>query len=79
MQSENVPLIQKHFSNDFQFNFQSTPVGSLQTGHEMVVSPNRDRNPQFHKVSICNEFSDFLHISFMVYAHISKEYVSSVK
>jgi hypothetical protein len=32
------------------FGFQSTPVGSLQTGHEIVVSPNRDRHPTANKV-----------------------------
>ncbi|KAJ4441078.1 hypothetical protein ANN_10928 [Periplaneta americana] len=29
----------------------STPVGSLQTGHEIVVSPNRDRHPTANKVN----------------------------
>lgn len=29
---------------------QSTPVGSLQTGHEIVTSPNRDRMPAPNKV-----------------------------
>ncbi|XP_046822615.1 casein kinase I isoform X4 [Vespa crabro] len=28
---------------------KSTPVGSLQTGHEIVVSPNRDRHPATYK------------------------------
>ncbi|XP_054287372.1 casein kinase I isoform X2 [Macrosteles quadrilineatus] len=28
---------------------KSTPVGSLQTGHEIVVSPNRDRHPTASK------------------------------
>ncbi|KAK3918424.1 Casein kinase I isoform gamma-3 [Frankliniella fusca] len=28
---------------------QSTPVGSLQTGHEIVTSPNRDRVPAASK------------------------------
>lgn len=31
---------------------QSTPVGSIQTGHEIVVSPNRDSHQPFHKVII---------------------------
>ncbi|XP_077299270.1 casein kinase I gish isoform X2 [Arctopsyche grandis] len=34
---------------DWTGKTMSTPVGSLQTGHEMVVSPNRDRHPTFHK------------------------------
>ncbi|XP_044574878.1 casein kinase I isoform X7 [Cotesia glomerata] len=29
---------------------KSTPVGSMQTGHEIVVSPNRDRHPTTYKV-----------------------------
>ncbi|CAG5101127.1 Similar to Csnk1g3: Casein kinase I isoform gamma-3 (Rattus norvegicus) [Cotesia congregata] len=29
--------------------YQSTPVGSMQTGHEIVVSPNRDRHPTTYK------------------------------
>lgn len=29
---------------------QSTPVGSLQTGHEVVVSPNRERHTPVNKV-----------------------------
>lgn len=29
---------------------QSTPVGSLQTGHEVVVSPNRDKHTPANKV-----------------------------
>lgn len=33
---------------------QSTPVGSLQTGHEVVVSPNRDRHQSTNRVS--NQF-----------------------
>nr|KAF7425847.1 hypothetical protein H0235_008285 [Vespula pensylvanica] len=33
---------------------KSTPVGSLQTGHEIVVSPNRDRHPATYK-----EYDDF--------------------
>ncbi|XP_044574874.1 casein kinase I isoform X3 [Cotesia glomerata] len=28
---------------------KSTPVGSMQTGHEIVVSPNRDRHPTTYK------------------------------
>lgn len=35
-------------------NDQSTPVGSIQTGHEVVVSPNRDRHTGTNKVS--NQF-----------------------
>ncbi|XP_013140286.1 PREDICTED: casein kinase I isoform gamma-3 [Papilio polytes] len=31
---------------------QSTPVGSIQTGHEIVVSPNRDRHQPFHKGAV---------------------------
>ncbi|XP_046803903.1 casein kinase I, partial [Lucilia cuprina] len=26
------------------YNKQSTPVGSLQTGHEVIISPNKDRH-----------------------------------
>ncbi|XP_043500539.1 casein kinase I isoform X8 [Polistes fuscatus] len=37
------------FVNDGEFDWtgktMSTPVGSLQTGHEIIVSPNRDRHP----------------------------------
>ncbi|XP_075238402.1 casein kinase I gish isoform X1 [Lycorma delicatula] len=37
------------FTDDEEFDWtgkaMSTPVGSLQTGHEMVVSPNRDHHP----------------------------------
>ncbi|KAK0085068.1 hypothetical protein PV325_005848 [Microctonus aethiopoides] len=28
---------------------KSTPVGSMQTGHEVIVSPNRDRHPTAYK------------------------------
>lgn len=42
------------FANDGEFDWtgksMSTPVGSLQTGHEIVVSPNRDRHPTTYKV-----------------------------
>lgn len=34
----------------FSLSLQSTPVGSLQTGQEIVVSPNRDRHPAAYKV-----------------------------
>lgn len=41
------------YADDGEFDWtgktMSTPVGSLQTGHEIVVSPNRDRHPTFHK------------------------------
>ncbi|XP_043670089.1 casein kinase I isoform X16 [Vespula pensylvanica] len=41
------------FVNDGEFDWtgktMSTPVGSLQTGHEIVVSPNRDRHPATYK------------------------------
>ncbi|XP_035718551.1 casein kinase I-like isoform X7 [Vespa mandarinia] len=41
------------FVNDGEFDWtgktMSTPVGSLQTGHEIVVSPNRDRHPTTYK------------------------------
>ncbi|XP_035718553.1 casein kinase I-like isoform X9 [Vespa mandarinia] len=46
------------FVNDGEFDWtgktMSTPVGSLQTGHEIVVSPNRDRHPTTYK-----EYDDF--------------------
>lgn len=39
----------KGYVDDGEFDWtgktMSTPVGSLQTGHEIVVSPNRDRHP----------------------------------
>ncbi|XP_070162109.1 casein kinase I isoform X1 [Polyergus mexicanus] len=42
------------FVNDGEFDWtgktMSTPVGSLQTGQEIVVSPNRDRHPAAYKV-----------------------------
>ncbi|KAK0174033.1 hypothetical protein PV328_007151 [Microctonus aethiopoides] len=42
------------FSNDGEFDWtgktMSTPVGSMQTGHEVIVSPNRDRHPTAYKV-----------------------------
>ncbi|PSN31314.1 Casein kinase I isoform gamma-3 [Blattella germanica] len=34
---------------DWTGKTMSTPVGSLQTGHEIVVSPNRDRHPTANK------------------------------
>ncbi|XP_072746578.1 casein kinase I isoform X5 [Anoplolepis gracilipes] len=41
------------FVNDGEFDWtgktMSTPVGSLQTGQEIVVSPNRDRHPTAYK------------------------------
>ncbi|XP_011157775.1 casein kinase I isoform X2 [Solenopsis invicta] len=41
------------FVNDGEFDWtgktMSTPVGSLQTGQEIVVSPNRDRHPAAYK------------------------------
>ncbi|XP_037292270.1 casein kinase I isoform X10 [Manduca sexta] len=33
---------------------KSTPVGSIQTGHEIVVSPNRDSHQPFHKDDLCD-------------------------
>ncbi|XP_050451132.1 casein kinase I isoform X4 [Cataglyphis hispanica] len=46
------------FVNDGEFDWtgktMSTPVGSLQTGQEIVVSPNRDRHPAAYK-----EYDDF--------------------
>ncbi|XP_074095323.1 casein kinase I gish isoform X3 [Cotesia typhae] len=42
------------FVHDGEFDWtgktMSTPVGSMQTGHEIVVSPNRDRHPTTYKV-----------------------------
>ncbi|XP_011302567.1 casein kinase I isoform gamma-3 isoform X3 [Fopius arisanus] len=42
------------FVNDGEFDWtgktMSTPVGSMQTGHEIVMSPNRDRHPGAYKV-----------------------------
>jgi Casein kinase 1 gamma C terminal len=39
------------FSASFFSIRQSTPVGSIQTGHEVIVSPNRDRHtPANNKV-----------------------------
>ncbi|KAG5311222.1 KC1G3 kinase, partial [Acromyrmex insinuator] len=35
---------------------KSTPVGSLQTGQEIVVSPNRDRHPAAYKE--CDDFEE---------------------
>ncbi|XP_063980887.1 casein kinase I isoform X2 [Diachasmimorpha longicaudata] len=41
------------FVNDGEFDWtgktMSTPVGSMQTGHEIVMSPNRDRHPGTYK------------------------------
>ncbi|KAK7865200.1 hypothetical protein R5R35_003918 [Gryllus longicercus] len=34
---------------DWTGRTMSTPVGSIQTGHEIVVSPNRERHPQANK------------------------------
>ncbi|EZA50374.1 Casein kinase I isoform gamma-3 [Ooceraea biroi] len=46
------------FVNDGEFDWtgkpMSTPIGSLQTGQEIVVSPNRDRHPAAYK-----EYDDF--------------------
>ncbi|XP_068081568.1 casein kinase I isoform X3 [Anabrus simplex] len=43
----------KGYVDDGEFDWtgktMSTPVGSLQTGHEIVVSPNRDRHPTANK------------------------------
>ncbi|XP_046432084.1 casein kinase I isoform X9 [Neodiprion pinetum] len=48
------------FVNDGEFDWtgktMSTPVGSLQTGHEIVVSPNRDRHPTTNKE--CDDFEE---------------------
>ncbi|CAG2056733.1 unnamed protein product [Timema podura] len=42
---------------------KSTPVGSLQTGHEIVVSPNRDRHAAANKspvvLCLCSEGQEF--------------------
>ncbi|KAH0955449.1 hypothetical protein HN011_007246 [Eciton burchellii] len=42
------------FVNDGEFDWtgkpMSTPIGSLQTGQEIIVSPNRDRHPTAYKV-----------------------------
>ncbi|XP_011497827.1 PREDICTED: casein kinase I isoform gamma-3 isoform X8 [Ceratosolen solmsi marchali] len=44
----------KGYASDAEFDWtgktMSTPVGSLQTGHEILVSPNRDRHPANYKV-----------------------------
>lgn len=45
-----VRYIYMYKVNVFSFLLQSTPVGSLQTGQEIVVSPNRDRHPSAFKV-----------------------------
>ncbi|CAG4943756.1 unnamed protein product [Parnassius apollo] len=37
---------------DWTGKTMSTPVGSIQTGHEVVVSPNRDRHQPFHKGAV---------------------------
>ncbi|XP_047003163.1 casein kinase I isoform X1 [Schistocerca americana] len=37
---------------------KSTPVGSLQTGHEIVVSPNRDRHATANKDGDYDEYED---------------------
>ncbi|XP_059060716.1 casein kinase I isoform X2 [Achroia grisella] len=37
---------------DWTGKTMSTPVGSIQTGHEIVVSPNRDRHQPFHKGAV---------------------------
>ncbi|XP_063980891.1 casein kinase I isoform X6 [Diachasmimorpha longicaudata] len=46
------------FVNDGEFDWtgktMSTPVGSMQTGHEIVMSPNRDRHPGTYK-----DYDDF--------------------
>ncbi|XP_045501501.1 casein kinase I isoform X8 [Colias croceus] len=39
---------------DWTGKTMSTPVGSIQTGHEIVVSPNRDRHQPFHKDDLCD-------------------------
>ncbi|KPJ19381.1 Casein kinase I isoform gamma-3 [Papilio machaon] len=39
---------------DWTGKTMSTPVGSIQTGHEIVVSPNRDRHQPFHKDELCD-------------------------
>ncbi|XP_055324954.1 casein kinase I isoform X18 [Sitodiplosis mosellana] len=44
----------KNYVDDGEFDWtgrtMSTPVGSIQTGHEVVVSPNRDRHTTANKV-----------------------------
>ncbi|XP_022824425.1 casein kinase I isoform X7 [Spodoptera litura] len=37
---------------DWTGKTMSTPVGSIQTGHEIVVSPNRDSHQPFHKAAL---------------------------
>uniref|UniRef100_A0A2H1V0Z5 non-specific serine/threonine protein kinase n=2 Tax=Spodoptera TaxID=7106 RepID=A0A2H1V0Z5_SPOFR len=39
---------------DWTGKTMSTPVGSIQTGHEIVVSPNRDSHQPFHKDDLCD-------------------------
>ncbi|XP_063627132.1 casein kinase I isoform X2 [Cydia splendana] len=45
------------YQDDGEFDWtgktMSTPVGSIQTGHEIVVSPNRAHQP-FHKDDLCD-------------------------
>ncbi|XP_050679304.1 casein kinase I isoform X4 [Leptidea sinapis] len=43
---------------DWTGKTMSTPVGSIQTGHEIVVSPNRDRHQPFHKGDLCDYHED---------------------
>ncbi|XP_041980728.1 casein kinase I isoform X9 [Aricia agestis] len=42
---------------DWSGKTMSTPVGSIQTGHEVIVSPNRDRHQPFHKDDLCDLMS----------------------
>ncbi|XP_011497822.1 PREDICTED: casein kinase I isoform gamma-3 isoform X3 [Ceratosolen solmsi marchali] len=55
----------KGYASDAEFDWtgktMSTPVGSLQTGHEILVSPNRDRHPANYKE--CNDNEDFILIT----------------
>ncbi|XP_072937883.1 casein kinase I isoform X14 [Epargyreus clarus] len=37
---------------DWTGKTMSTPVGSIQTGHETILSPNRDRHQPFHKGAV---------------------------
>lgn len=52
----------KNWTCNISLLLQSTPVGSLQTGHEVIISPNKDRHNITGKV-MYTMFSQIIFIS----------------